>query len=318
MTKEPESTTQGRNGSPGTARLPAHPISRSWVHPTGGSPKVVTILALGPTQSDYHADAFSYTPQARGSDEIWTVNKGFRSLRNNFVFILDDLIGERLRSEVYYQDIINTLQETPVITSIIDREVRAQYAQLKNLSEYPLLELLDFYGYWVLQQIWRDQGAYSPYTLRKIREEGLRTAGYLKNSIPMMLAYAAFIGVREVHLWGADYDYPGFAIHEKDKPNTEYWIGLLYGLCGMRVRMSSKTTLLSTNQGRDVYGYGVRQPRVHLPGDDPAYDREFINRDLPAGPTTSPQPPAAEDTPNDRDYWPSSVIAGPTVQLGGA
>ncbi len=102
------------------------------------------------------------------------------------------------------------------------------------------------------------------WTWRQRRDAGQQVASYFKNSIPMVLAYAGFIGVGTIALFGADYDFPGAAVHEADKPNAEYWAGMLHGCFGTNIRVSQRTTFMSTNKGREAYGYGARQPMDEL------------------------------------------------------
>lgn len=258
--------------------------TRRYLHPTGGRPKSINLIALGPTSSDFHAAMCAYDPIIPPADETWTVNKGFRATRADLVFIMDDLIGERRKSERYYNDIQGL--NIPVMTSIIDADVKEQYS-LANLHRFPIENVIDFYGFRFCinrDHIGPERGAalasdagFGPfvvtegvdlselkddktYSQEEVRKAGKQVASYLKNSVPIMLAYAGFLGVRRINLFGADYDFPGQAIHEADKANAEYWCGLLFGLLGIEIRVSTRTTLMSTNQGRSIYGYGPRQP----------------------------------------------------------
>ena len=253
----------------------------SYDHPTGRPPKRINIVALGPTQNQFHAQHFVYDPQAAIVDETWTCNKGFRTVACDLVFILDDLEGERRKSFRYHQEIKEC--KSPIVTSIIDRDVLDNFSP-KQFSEFPIGGVIDFYGAVYLWHQMRFDGcpweeiiplpmngsdqqmelARQKWTPQQIRENGIRHAGYLKNSIPMILAYAGYLGVREINLWGADYDFPGQAIHEADKPNAEYWVGSMILGLGLRFMFPQNTTLLSINQGRDIYGYGTRQPMLRL------------------------------------------------------
>lgn len=220
-------------------------------HPTGKQPKTINLLALGPTLADYHAAHFKYDPVVPEVDETWTLNKGFRTCSADLCFILDDLEGER-RISKRYGDEINRL-DIPVITTVVDDTVLQSYPDVK-LVEYPITKILEFWGaLWHINQ-GLDEG--------DIKDAALKNALYLKNSIPMILAYAGAIGVKTIHLFGADYDFPGANIHEADKANTEYWCGACRFGLGMKIILSSRTTLLSTNQGNSIYGYGKRQPAL--------------------------------------------------------
>jgi hypothetical protein len=74
----------------------------------------------------------------------------------------------------------------------------------------------------------------------------------------MILAYALFIGVREIRLYGADYVIRGSDHMEENRPNCEYWVGFLRGM-GIVVKVPRGTTLLNTDMNKRIYGY-ARDP----------------------------------------------------------
>jgi len=226
----------------------------AFQHPTGNIPKTVNLIGLGPTQSDYHQiNHAQYDPIIPIADETWTMNKGIRTLRCHMAFILDDLVGECEQSDRYHQDIANFGE--PIITTIIDHSVSGILPGCQ-LYSYPLHEIIDFFGLRFLNANFTVSLSHD-----QIRSAGKRVASYLKNSVPMILAYAGFIGVKKINIFGADYDFPGSKTHEADKANCEYWVGMLHGQ-GIEVNVTDRTTLLSMNQGRSIYGYGKRQPKL--------------------------------------------------------
>ena len=240
-----------------------------FTHPTPTIPRTINIVALGPTNADYHSAHFSYNPVVPEVDDVWTLNKGFRTTRAGVVFVLDDLVGECRKSERYRRELNNL--RVPIITSIIDDDI-LELLPDAQLVKYPIHQVVDFYGQRWLESrdrlspvSWSLSSSPVPwepkdYTQEEIRNAGRRYASYMRNSIPMILAYAGFIGIRTINLFGADYDFPGAAVHEAGKPNCEYWVALIAGLLGVEVNLPSRSTLLSINQGRDIYGYGARQP----------------------------------------------------------
>ena len=229
-----------------------------WKHPTGSIPKVVDIVACGPTIRSYMAMRFEYDPIAPTPDEVWTLNKAVRTVRADLAFIMDDLVGEARRSERYRQD-LECLQ-IPVITSTVDMQVEDLYPTLfmHGLTEYPLDEVLNQLGARVL----RNRGP--NLNTGDVKNVGDIVGYYLHNSIPYMLAYALFIGVERVQLYGADYTYPGMAAREDDRANTEYWIGLLRAF-GVEVWTTRDTTLLNQTRQPWLYGYGARPPARKAP-----------------------------------------------------
>lgn len=263
----------------------------NWVHPTGRTPKLVNIIACGPTHSAYHAAHWQYNPPVPRVDETWSLNKGLRTVRADLGFVMDDMVGEARTSERFREDL--DALGIPLITSIVDEEVRRLYPSA-SLIPYPLDDVLDYVG--LLHLL-----AATP--SERITPSLTKAAGdvvgyYLHNSIPYILAYAAFIGVRRVHLFGADYTFPGNPVREDDRANTEYWVGLLRGF-GIEVWVPGETTLLNTRDGLRLYGFGARAPKrrqLDAPVLDDLCLRVFDNaphlRPLVPIPTREGEPPA--------------------------
>ena len=229
-----------------------------WTHPTGGVPAVIDIIALGPSQREYHADQHSsYTPNLDRPDETWIINKGLRTVKSDLAFVLDDLEGERRKSARYADDIIAYAEKRPVITSeLMDIERPAWPGLFFN---YPLTEVIDHIGGLVA-----DRQGVEP-TPQTVRGLGLQAGWYLHNSVPMILAYALYIGVKEIRLIGADYTIRHSDNMEENRSNCEYWVGFLRAM-GVRIRVPSGTTLLNTCLSKRVYGY-ARDPVLKAVGE---------------------------------------------------
>ena len=105
--------------------------------------------------------------------------------------MLDDLEGERRRSPRYAGEIIDYAMNRPVITSeLMDCERPGWPGRFHN---YPLTKIIDSIGL----RLAFCQGIAKP-TPAQARDAGMQGAFYLHNSIPMILAYALFIGVKEI------------------------------------------------------------------------------------------------------------------------
>lgn len=259
---------------PGQA-LPWH----KWQHPTGGKPKRIAIVACGPSFAKWHAANMRYQPAIPGVDEVWAVNKGIRTLNCDLCFVLDDLIGEYRKAPDYICDVTRRSFTAGIpiiatglddggaefISGIEDQIIsglpdNASLSERSGFFEFPLFEILEYYGlaWHQARGIWQGGGAPVNINIADVRLAGQRFAYYLHNSIPMMLAYAGFIGVSEIVLAGVDYTFPGSDIREDDRPNAEYWIGYLRAM-GIDVRPIDGTTILNTMKQPWCYGY-ARQP----------------------------------------------------------
>lgn len=193
--------------------------------------------------------------------EVWSLNKALRTNIADFGFVMDDLIGEYRRDPIYIDE-INELN-IPILTSTVDDPVIDMLHQLPSnaseltaeFHEYPILPLRDNLGD-DFTLVYLDE----PATDQQKRLFGNQML-YLKNSFPLMLAYAYLIGVKTVYVFGADYTHPQGQARESDQPNAEYWVGYLRGR-GIQVVICDDSTLLDTRDGRAIYGYGARQPAL--------------------------------------------------------
>ena len=188
-----------------------------WQHPTGGSPESVTIVSLGPTNHDWIGMMTSHEPEIR-TDETWTLNTGLRWCPADLVFVMDDLRWYSERYPAYGRDL--RAAKVPIITS-------QTYPDFPRAVAYPIVQIAESVG---------------------------SENAYWHNSVPYMLAYALWIGVKRVYLFGADYTFPGSVARESGRANCEYWVGFLRAR-GVSVIVPSTTTLLDTRDGPQFYGY---------------------------------------------------------------
>ena len=222
-----------------------------WKHPTGKTPERVAILGLGPTAQDWHAAHVQYTPPLAPVDEVWTVNKGFRTVKADMVFIMDDLVDEARQSPRYGEEIAAC--EIPVITSTVDAVVAERWP---NALQYPLIEVLQFWG----AQLHATRTGVLEMDGQDALQYGLDYLAYFSNSIPYMLAYAGMIGVKNCAIFGCDYTFPGSPAREDDRANCEYWVAALQFGLGVKFQLPARTTLLNKNKGLKFYGFNGRQP----------------------------------------------------------
>jgi len=216
----------------------------SWKHPTGQNPKRVAIVCLGPTKLDLVEVQTAHEPQRdlrhNDVDELWGLNAGINWLwgrvKWDLVFIMDHLGGESAKHPQYGRHIAQLSNRIPIITS-------------DNTEGFP-----DVF----------------PYPLRDVVTEVGAENAYFHNSLPYMLAYALFIGVKEIHLWGADYSHEQLKDRESDRANAEYWVGFCRAR-GVRVIVPESTTLLNSRNHGWFYGY-LHQPPMELRDGPPPLD----------------------------------------------
>ncbi len=206
-------------------------IVDKWIHPTGRTPEHVIMLLLGESKRQY-ADALSkahhriFTPDT----EIWTCNAGFRIWRHDLLFVMDDLEGESHKWPDYGRDL--EVHNRPMITS-------TAYARWPQARGYPLKMICD-----------------------ELQLTGLDR--YFYNTVPYMLAYALFIGVKAITIFGADYYHPAVPMaRESDLANAEWWLGFLRAR-HVQITLASDTTMMhARNSGQPLYGYR-HDPRISM------------------------------------------------------
>ena len=228
---------------------------------TPGAPDCVHIVCSGATTKDYLAAMMGYTCAIPKADQIWSLNKSLRTLRANMGFVLDDWIGEYSKSRAYMTDIVELTHQMPIITTTLDAEVLSLIDGLggnkDNVIEYPIIDIRNALGEHFFN-VCRGNIAESMDKESFIKQKG-NSLLYMKNSVPLILAYALYIGVKSIYLFGADYTHPMSNRREGDQPCAEYWVGFLEA-CGVSVYLPQDTTLKSTREGLSIYGYGARQP----------------------------------------------------------
>jgi hypothetical protein len=225
--------------------------AQGFTHPTGKKPERIAIIGLGPTSQDWHAAHVQYTPPLEPVDEVWTVNKGFRTINCDLCFIMDDLIDEARKSPRYGNEIAAT--EVPIITSTVDEIVKARWPAVHR---YPLENVLAYWGAQIYGRRTKEREVQKQAAL----DFSLNECAYFSNSIPYMLAYAGYIGVKQIAMFGCDYTFPGSVAREDDRANAEYWIAALQFGQGVLFQFPHRTTILNRDKGRTFYGFNGRQP----------------------------------------------------------
>lgn len=242
-----------------------------WKHPTGNVPHAVAILALGTSRVDWDTARLVKGVETLKA-EVWVVNRGLRLWQHDLAFVMDDLRREAAEDPDYGRSILE--HDRPVITS----------------------KLYPEWGDHVLALPLREMAAWA------VRNH-LRP--YWCNSIPIMIAYAAFIGAREIYIHGADYTDQHGRVMEAGRSNVEYWIGACEAM-GVEVGISPNGRLLGHADYPPgyVYGYDLQWEARQIVSDGVQLGRTPQGAEEQIDP--DPAPPAAEPTPTPEDPPPDS------------
>ena len=196
-----------------------------WKHPTGKAPKNVVLVCLGASHADYIASASARdTPDwLLNAHEVWTLNRGSLVFKADCTFALDYLDGEAAHFPGYAAMLHR--QKTPLITSKAGPDWPA------HVSEYPFKAVWN----WLMTEV------------KPNHQE------WLINSVPLILLYAAYIGVKNMIIFGADYQ--GHSQKEDGASCLSYWIGVLERI-GVKVQSPDSSQLLGGGH-HFVYGFPV-------------------------------------------------------------
>ncbi|MBK8191651.1 MAG: hypothetical protein IPK79_14550 [Vampirovibrionales bacterium] len=197
-----------------------------WQHPTGNTPKTVALVALGQSR-DVYAGAWLQNDLSEAvttCDEIWTLNRGVNVFNHDLLFVMDHIQGEADKFPRYGASLWK--HNKPIITS------DNSDGWPNHVYRYPLNEIWD----WLRKNI---QPQHS---------------NWWHNSLAYIVVYAAFIGVKELRVFGADYaDHKNGAV-EDGHVNVAYWVGVMER-AGLVCMAPEQSGFLGINQRGFVYGY---------------------------------------------------------------
>lgn len=97
------------------------------------------------------------------------------------------------------------------------------------------------------------------YPLGKIRKRF--GADYFTNSVDYMIAYALYVGMKEINFYGINMEVGSEYIWQK--PGIEFWIGYAKGL-GVKVNFFGNHCLLLLTRSGKLYGYWTKQTSARL------------------------------------------------------
>lgn len=194
----------------------------TWKHPTHKAPAHVVLVCLGASHQSFIDGAFDRdTPDwLLTADEVWTLNRGALAFRHDLAFVLDYLDGESAHYPGYGAMLHR--HDKPIITS-------HAAGWPPHVFEYPFKKIWN----WLMADVKPNHQT------------------WLINSVPMIAIYAAWLGVKTLTIFGADYQ--GHNQREDGHACLAYWSGVLERI-GLQVNVPHSTQCLGGNS-RFVYGY---------------------------------------------------------------
>lgn len=214
------------------------------------SPGHVAICALGPSLDLYVDMCKRHGGRHRFADETWGVNAVGGVLQCDRVFHMDDVELQERRAAANPKSNIAGMLEWmrehpgPIYTS-----------RTEGIGGYPGLVAF-------------------PYE-RVINSLGF---SYFNNTVPYAVAYALWIGVKRVSLFGCDYTYASSHKAEKGRACLEWWMGFARAH-GVEFSVAGTSTLQDACEPDQPYGYDAYD--VHLDVKDGVAKVNWNRVDLP-------------------------------------
>lgn len=181
------------------------------------------MVGLGPSANAFWLENSQFN-ETQPYDAVWVVNRAAVSFRHDVSFDMHDL-PEMVRK--YPQELTRFARaDRPIVTL-------AHYPEFPQTIAYPIKEILDFIGHDIL------------------------------NSTPAyMVAYALYIGVKDLYLYGMDFHYENLDRAEAGGQGMAYLLGMCQA-SGVNYRIPNTSSLLDAyrvrlvnNQPmRPLYGY---------------------------------------------------------------
>jgi hypothetical protein len=222
---------------------------RKWQHPTGGKPKTVIVVGLGPSHHEYdQAWLAPDTPDVLWqADEIWGINRGVFNIEHDLQFVMDWVEGEALRFPVYGAKLFRHTK--PIITSEVPPGWPA------HIHRYPFEEIWTWFQSWPKVE-WQDI-----YGETRTTNPAPVHCDWWHNSVAYIIAYACYVGIEKLYCWGLDYHHHKSGRVEDGHVNVAYWVGIAER-AGLQVIPYSNSTFLNADQRGWIYGYPpARDPR---------------------------------------------------------
>ena len=193
-------------------------------------PHTVALVAMGASSSDYSNQCAQNGGRHVVADETWTINASGATFLHDRLFAMDDLTelihDSRLGKKVA-KSMIGWLAEHPGPVYVVKK-----YPQIPGAVEYPLVPVLNHVGF-----------------------------PYLNTSVAYAVAYAMYIGVKVLKLFGCDFTYANHHQGESGRGCVEWLLGIA-GERGMKIEVSQTTTLLDANVPMEKRLYGFTEAAV--------------------------------------------------------
>ena len=191
----------------------------------GSVPATVAIVAMGRSSGTYLSLASTSGTRRRVADETWAINSMGGVIEHDLLFHMDDCKIQEARAEKLPGEniagMMSWLQAHPKFMT------STPYDDYPGAVEYPLEEVINGIGGHI----------------------------YLNGTVAYAVAYAIFIGVKKISMFGCDYTYSDLHKSESGRGCVEFLLGMASQL-GIHIEIAQDSTLMDANVPDSCKPYG--------------------------------------------------------------
>jgi len=185
--------------------------------------KSVAVVGLGNSCSEYIMSRI----RSEKFDEVWAINSMSSVIYHDKCFMMDP--------PSRFIDTPNAGKQTNIMTDRLKKNLGVPIfsctldKRCPDVIEYPLQDVLKKVGY-----------------------------SYLNNTVAYALAYAIYIDVKELHLYGMDFTHKNVSFAEAGRGCCEFWLAIA-ATKGIKLNIAHNSSLLDTNVPDDQKFYGYHR-----------------------------------------------------------
>jgi len=211
-------------------------------------PNSVSIVAMGMSAATYMRLCSNKGNRKRVSDETWAINSMGGVIKHDLLFHMDDCKIQEARAQRRENSnvagMITWLKDHPnFMTS-------RKYDGYEGAIEFPLQDVINYLG-----------------------------VTYFNNTVAYAVAYAIYIGVKKIGIYGADYSYDNLHKSESGRGCVEFLLGIAAAR-GIDIKVAGDSTLLDANVPKDRRFYGYDSYDIELKQTDHGVEVIKNNREV--------------------------------------
>ena len=185
--------------------------------------KSVAIVGLGNSGFEYIRSRV----RSEKVDEVWAINSMSSVIYHDKCFMMDpasrflDTPNAGNQTDIMAERLQVKLN-VPIFSCVLDK-------RCPDVVEYPLQKVLKKVGF-----------------------------AYLNNTVAYALAYAIYLEVKELHLYGIDFTHKNVSFAEAGRGCCEFWLAVA-STKGIKINIAHSSSLLDTNVPDDQKFYGYHR-----------------------------------------------------------